>query len=163
MAVSSILQAPFTSSSVTPHPNHCEIKMFPFNVIKDYNNTPTEPAVCVICYKCSISRSGSTAPWHFVMSRPSMAQLLLAPSPSVPLSGELPLQDSLEWEQSLEAKHSPRFLLPPRSQEEEKHGMVFSLFIWGLWQRSPPILVVSWLGRQREESKGMICGTVSQS
>lgn len=61
-----------------------------------------------------------------------MAQLPLAPSPSVPLSGELPLQDSLEWEQSLEAKHSPRFLLPPRSQEEEKHGMVFSSFIWGL-------------------------------
>lgn len=160
MAVSSILQAPFPSSSVTPHPNHHEIKMFPFNVIKDDNNTPTEPAVCVICYKCSISRLGSTAPWHLVMSRPSMAQLLLAPSPSLLLSAP----PGFPWVGTkLRGKAQPGFLFPPHSQEEKKHGMVFFLFICSLWQRSPPTLVVSWLGRQWEESKIMICGTVSQS
>lgn len=56
MVVSLILQAPFTLGNVTSHPNHHEIKMFPFNVIKDNNNIPTEKTACILIrYKSTIS------------------------------------------------------------------------------------------------------------
>lgn len=60
--VSLILQSPFTLGNVISHPNHHEIKMFPFNVIKDDDNIPTEKTACILISTNAPSPTGNTPP-----------------------------------------------------------------------------------------------------
>lgn len=177
MAVSLILQAPLTSGNVTSHPNHHEIKMFPFNVIKDNDDIPTEQAARIlICYKCNISGSGNaparhaalrgTLAWANPSRHGSSWLLVLQPSTLHLTRGD----SASHWAGAalLSLLLTPGFQLcllplPARSQAEESCGMSLPSFIRGLWRLFPPTLLVSRLGGKREESRGMICRTVSQS
>lgn len=60
--VSLILQSPFTLGNVISHPNHHEIKMFPFNVIKDNDNIPTEKRACILICTNAPSPTGNAPP-----------------------------------------------------------------------------------------------------
>lgn len=90
--VSLILQSPFTLGNVISHPNHHEIKMFPFNVIKDNDNIPTEKRACILICINAASPTGNTPPCplhHNVQccvapsnKKPFVVRLPLAPHPS---------------------------------------------------------------------------------
>lgn len=91
--VSLILQSPFTLGNAISHPNHHEIKMFPFNVIKDKDNIPTEKIACILIYTNAPSSTGNTPPCplhHNVQccaasfdKKPFVARLPLPPYPSL--------------------------------------------------------------------------------
>lgn len=166
--VSLILQAPFTLDNVTSHPNHHKIKMFPFNVIKDNNNIPTEKTACIqIWYKCIIScwkdSIVSPPPQHAALRSTFHQKPLHGKAPldspslppaswgssffSFPWSGPCPDSMGMMLRAQLSLLLDRGFLLClffscPYSQAEKNYRMAENSFIRGFWQLFPPILVI---------------------
>ena len=164
--VSLILQGLFTLSNVTSHPNHHEIKMFPFNAIRDNDNIPAEKTACIlIWYKRTVSHwkysTTRSIAEHLSSNSPSRGgcRWLLVPSPSTPhlteegissaSHGAVHLLTAQAWcsgpQLSLLLTRGSLiclFSLCPYSQAEGNYRMSQNSFIRGWWQLFPPTLII---------------------